>query len=126
MAGLSEAALVYKPLRPILITHPEQRVQYVSELLEKENINPFSPNIVKSKLIHLSSGTQVEDKVADDILNAYKTGQTLHRTFRNTRLLTREINFHAITKRNSIATFAKALHRKVTLNHKDGRTKTVK
>ena len=94
------------------------------EVLEKEYINPFSPNIEKSKLIHFNSGVQVEDKVADDILNVFKTGQMLYGTFRNTRLLTQEINFHAIIKRNSIATFTKALRRKVTLNHKDGRTKT--
>ena len=89
--------------------------------MEKGYINPFSPNIEKSKLIHLSSGVQVEDKVADDILNAFKTGQMLYGTFRNTRLLTQEINFHEIIKRNNNA---KALHRMVTLNHKDERTIT--
>ena len=118
MAGLSEAGLVHKPLRPIQITKADQRVQSVLEVLEKEYINPFSSNIEKSKLIQLSSGVQVEDKVADDILNVFKTGQMLYGTFRNTRLLTQEINLHAIIKQNTTATFTKALHRKVTLNPK--------
>ena len=100
MAGLSEAALVYKPFRPIQITKSEQRVQSVLEVLEKEYINPFSPNIEKSKLIHLSSGVQVEDKVADDILNAFKTGQMLYGTFRNTRLLTQELSCNYQTKQH--------------------------
>ena len=122
MTGLSEAGLVHKPLRPIQTIRAKGPKCFGS--FGKEYINPFSPNIEKSKLIHLSSGVQVEDKVADDILNAFKTGQMLYGTFRNTRLLTQEINFHAIIKRNSIATFTKALHRKVTLDHKDGRIKT--
>ena len=74
MAGLSEAEMVYKPLRPVQVTKSEQRVHSV---LENEYNNPFDINREKSKLLHLSSGMQVDDKVGDDNLHVMNTGRKL-------------------------------------------------
>ena len=85
-------------MRPTQIIKSETKVQDVMTVLEREYIYPFGENVDQDKLVHISSGVHVDNKVADTILNViyFKTGKKLADTFRENRLLNKTVKLHAL------------------------------
>ena len=123
MTGLDDSTSTYKPLRPTQITKSEKMIQSVMQVLEHEFVNPFSAKVDSDKLVHLSSGVSVDDKAADEILSTMEIGQGLRNDFRKTRLISKEVDFHATIPQKNYKTFSKATKKSVQLS-KDGKIKT--
>ena len=74
LAEIEKVKEVNKSLRPSQISSSEKKVQKVMEVLLDEYINPFRMDLDKAKLLNLSSGTPVDDAVAEILLHVYDNG----------------------------------------------------
>ena len=74
LAEIEKVKEVNKSLRPSQISSSEKKVQKVMEVLLDEYINPFRMDLDKEKLLNLSSGTPVDDAVAEILLHVYNNG----------------------------------------------------
>ena len=78
---------IYKAIRPSQIINSEDKVSRLEQILENDYVNPFSVTLKATNLFNLSSGVDVEDDLADKILNIIDVGKSLAETFRNERLI---------------------------------------
>ena len=68
----------------------EKHVTEIIRVLEEEYINPFSVLVAEDCLFNLSSGINVNDQLADEILNNNKLGKELAMKFATERLMINE------------------------------------
>ena len=68
----------------------EKHVTEIIRVLEEEYINPFSVLVAEDCLFNLSSGINVNDQLADEILNTNKLGKELAMKFATERLMINE------------------------------------
>ena len=90
MAVIYSSSEKYKPLRLSQILISEKHVTEIIRVLEEEYINPFSVLVAEDCLFNLSSGINVNDQLADEILNTNKLGKELAMKFATERLMINE------------------------------------
>ena len=122
LAGISRNATSYKPLRPSQILKIEGLVSEAMRIMEEEYINPFG--VVVSEAFHnLSSGTIIEDELAEGILKVYKVGSDKAQEFKEARIYGRQQSFHAPIKRVQIQSF-KSSNKAFVFNHQNQKKTT--
>ncbi|CAB4006805.1 Hypothetical predicted protein [Paramuricea clavata] len=114
MAGMSLSNEVYKSLRPSEILKSESYTTNVFNTLNKEYLNPFDAELHTSFLYNLSSGTQIEVDISEEILNNRIEGEALFEIFISGRILKKEILFLDPIKKRKLILF-KASSKKVSL-----------
>ena len=77
----------YKPLRPSQILISEKLVAEVIRVLEEEYVNPFNNLVTEDCWFNWSSGSPVNDQLADEILNTNMLGRELAMKFAKERLM---------------------------------------
>ena len=90
MAVIYSSSEKCKPLRLFQILISEKHVTEIIGVLEEEYINPFSVLVAEDCLFNLSSGINVNDQLADEILNTNKLGKELAMKFATERLMINE------------------------------------
>ena len=73
------------------------------------NTNLFDTSLVKDKLYNLSSGLPLDGENTEAILNISNAGVMLSKEFREKRMVTKKLEFHAPISRNKCESFSKAL-----------------
>jgi len=96
MAGVSKQFNMYKPMRPSQILLSERKVGKVVKILEDEFINPFG--VGYDQLYNLSSGEEVADEQAANILDMYQYGIKKKQEFINTRIRCNVKTFKSLNK----------------------------
>ena len=82
-------------MRPKQINISEEKVLQVTKIFEQEYENPFAIHVDKEKLVNISSGTALDDDIAESILNIVDVGKNRMEDFGQNRLVSKEISFHA-------------------------------
>ena len=90
MAVIYSSSEKCKPLRLSQILISKKHVTEIIRVLEEEYINPFSVLVAEDCLFNLSSGINVNDQLADEILNTNKLGKELAMKFATERLMINE------------------------------------
>ena len=102
--GLLSSQESYKPLRNSEIIKSEENVANVIHVLNNEYLNPLDVTLDKDKLFNLSSGVAKEDDL-EKLLNIWQTSKDQSDQFSTKRILSTEIPFHDVIRRNKIPLF---------------------
>ena len=108
ICGIGTESERYKSCRLSQILRSEERVSKVIDVVSDEYINPFNPEIDKSKLLNLSSGVAVPENITEENLALPVRGVQLADEFQKERLLSTSVPFHEKIKRNVNKTFMSA------------------
>ena len=114
LADVNHSASTYKPLRPSQILQSEKFVTRIIDVLKEEYVNPFGVNVDKEKLVNLSSGIALDDRIAAEILSTRSVGEKESQKFREERLESSQVKFHDPIKRRKLALFSSS-SKKVTI-----------
>lgn len=102
-------------MRPSQILLSERKVGKVVNILEDEFINPFG--VGYEQLYNLSSGEEIADEQAVDILDVYQYGTAKKEEFINTRITNQTTKFHDTLPRCNVKTFKSLNKSTVKLKH---------
>ena len=109
----------YHELYPYSINLYETNASAVYDVIAEEYTNPFEP-LGNQKLIHLSSGVEVADDIANSVLSLPKVGKELYKEFRVSRLLSTSVSFHKALTRVKRPSFSDTLKGKQTKKKQKG------
>ena len=93
LCGIGTDTGIYKPTRPSQIVKSEKLVSSVMKVLTEVGID-------KDVLVCISSGLQVSDEVAENILELPEMGRKQHAEFVESRLQKNAVSFHNTIKTN--------------------------
>ena len=91
----------------------------MAEVIEQEYENPFGIHIDKEKLVNISSGVALDDNIAESILSMVDVGKSRMENYRQKRLISKEISFHATIKKDNYKFFRRVM-RKIRITKRDG------
>ena len=92
-------------MRPKQINISEEKVLQVTEAIEQEYESPFGIHVNKEKFVNISSGVALDVDIAESILNMVDVGKSRMEDFRQKRLISKEISFHAPIKKSNYKSF---------------------
>lgn len=90
----------------------------VTEAIEQEDENPLGIHVTNEKLLNISP----DDDIAENIVNAVDVRKSRMKDFRQKRMISKGISFHALIKKRIYKSFCYVL-RNMPFTKKDGNVK---